>query len=50
MSEKLYKSVIWLKKRFIIEGSSMAEMAIEANVTEMTIRRSLEGAGLIVKL
>lgn len=50
MSQKLYKSVVWLRLRFTIERKSMAEMAKEANVTEMTIRRALEGAGLIVRL
>jgi DeoR/GlpR family transcriptional regulator of sugar metabolism len=47
MSQKLYRSDTWLRLRFIIQRKSIAEMAKEARVTEMTIRRALQSAGMI---
>jgi len=50
MSRKIHTSHDWLKLRFIIQGKSMSEMAKEAGVSVMTIRRALESSGLISKL
>lgn len=47
MSQKLYNSEAWLKLRFVQQRKSIADMAKEARVSEMTIRRSLQSAGLI---
>ena len=47
MSQKLYNSDAWLKLRFVQQRKSIADMAKEAGVTEMTIRRALQAAGLI---
>lgn len=46
MSVKLHTSKAWLQKRFIEEGKTVKEIAEEAKVTEMTIRRALEKLGL----
>jgi DeoR/GlpR family transcriptional regulator of sugar metabolism len=43
---KLYKSVAWLRKRYIQDGKTIEEMAREADVQPMTIRRALEKEGL----
>lgn len=50
MGQKLHNSEAWLKLRFVTQKKSIAEMAQEAGVSEMTIRRALESSGLIVKL
>jgi predicted transcriptional regulator len=47
MTQKLHTSKTWLKRRFVEQGKTIAEMATEARVTEMTIRRALEKEGLI---
>jgi DeoR/GlpR family transcriptional regulator of sugar metabolism len=47
MTPKLHTSVTWLKRRFLEQNKTIAEMAKEAKVTEMTIRRALEKAELI---
>jgi predicted transcriptional regulator len=46
MTQKLHTSVTWLRRRFIEQSKTIAEMAKEAGVTEMTIRRSLEKANI----
>ncbi len=43
----LHKNVLWLKKRYVEQENSIATMALEANVSERTIRRALKKAGLI---
>lgn len=50
MSQKLYRSHAWLRLRYVVEGKSIDEMAKEAMVTTMTIRRALEANGLITRL
>lgn len=47
MSQKLHKSYAWLHRRYVHEHKSISEMAREARVTEMTIRRALTTAGLM---
>lgn len=47
MVQKLYTSYDWLRLRFIVQNKSMADMAKEAKVTEMTIRRALQNGGFI---
>jgi DNA-binding MurR/RpiR family transcriptional regulator len=42
---KLHTSRAWLHKRFLLEKMSIEDMAKEAKVTEMTIRRALEKEG-----
>lgn len=49
MSQKLHTSVAWLKLRYVTQGRTIEEMATEARVTSMTIRRALEAAELIRK-
>jgi len=44
---KLYDNISWLRKRFIDDGKTIAEMANEAKCAEMTIRRALKDKGLI---
>lgn len=48
-SHKLYDSKTWLVKRWVVEGKSLSEMAEEAKVSPLTIRRSLEKHDLIRK-
>lgn len=50
MVTRLHTSQAWLKLRFVIQSKSISEMAKEARVSEMTIRRALESNGLIKKL
>ena len=50
MAQKLYNSVAWLRLRFVEQHKTIEEMAKEANVVPMTIRRALESSGLINKL
>lgn len=47
MKVKVYDSIAWLKKRFIQEGKTIDQMATEADVNSMTIRRALQKNGLI---
>ncbi len=47
MSQKLHTSIAWLKLRYVIERKSIKNMAEEARVSEMTIRRALNTAGLM---
>lgn len=46
MVQKLYTSVAWLKLRYVTQNKTIEEMAAEARVAPMTIRRALEAAGL----
>jgi hypothetical protein len=46
MKPKLHTSRAWLQQRFVRDGRSIKDMAVEAGVTEMTIRRALEREGL----
>ena len=46
MVMKLHNSVDWLKRRYVTQGISIVDMAKEARVSEMTIRRALESSGL----
>ena len=43
---KLHKSAAWLRKRFIQDNKTIEEMAREAGVQPMTIRRALEREGI----
>lgn len=47
MGQKLHTSIAWLRLRYIIQSKTIEEMAKEAGVTTMTIRRALDTAGLI---
>jgi DeoR/GlpR family transcriptional regulator of sugar metabolism len=49
MAQKLHASISWLRLKYITQGKSIEEIAKEANVVPMTIRRALESAGLIRK-
>lgn len=42
----LHHSTAWLRKRFITDRKTIEEMAKEAKVEPMTIRRALRKAGL----
>lgn len=44
---KLYKSIAWLRRRFVEERKTIAEMSAESGVSEMTIRRALQEKGLL---
>lgn len=44
---KFYDNVNWLRKRFVTDGKTIAEMASEAKCAEMTIRRALKEKGLM---
>lgn len=44
---KLYESVQWLHKRYIIEKKTIKDMALEAKCSHMTIQRYLEKNGMI---
>lgn len=50
MSIKLHNSYDWLKLKYLTQRKTIEEMAKEARVSEMTIRRALESNGLINKL
>lgn len=50
MSRKLHTSYDWLKLKYVTQSKSIDEIAKEASVTPMTIRRALESNGLINKL
>lgn len=43
----LVSSMAWLRKRFLEDKRTMAEMAREAQVSERTIRRALKEKGII---
>lgn len=47
MVQKLHHSYNWLKTRYVVQGKTIDEMAKEAGVVPMTIRRALNAAGLI---
>lgn len=47
MVQKLHTSYAWLHRRFIHEHKSIEEMAKEAKVAPLTIRRALQKADLI---
>lgn len=49
MSQRLYRSYAWLHRRYVYAHRSISEMAKEADVSEMTIRRALEANGLLRK-
>lgn len=44
---RLHKSKAWLTQRFIYDNKTIEELAIEAGVTPMTIRRALEKENLL---
>jgi len=44
---KLYQSESWLKRKYVVERKSAAEIAELCSVTEMTITRYLQKYGLI---
>jgi len=44
---KLYESKAWMKRRYVDEHKTAAEIAKLAGVTEMTITRWLETHGLL---
>ena len=44
---KFYKSKAWLKRKYYRERKSIEEIADEAGVSHMTIRRWLKKYGLI---
>ena len=46
---KLYESMDWLHKRYILEKISIVKMAKEAGCSHMTIQRALEKNGLVKK-
>ena len=50
MVQKLYNSVAWLRMRYVTQAKTIEQMAKEAQVTPMTIRRALESAGLMNQL
>lgn len=43
----LYKSQVWLYKRYVVERKNIKDMAAEAGCSHMTIQRALEKHGLI---
>jgi len=47
MTPKLHNSKAWLYKRFITQNKTIIEIAAEAKVSEMTIRRALQRQGLL---
>jgi len=49
MVQKLHTSYAWLHRRYVSDRKSIEEMAQEARVTPLTIRRALDKAGLIRK-
>lgn len=44
---KLYESLDWLRKRYVLEKKTIKQMAEEAGCSHMTIQRHLEKSGLI---
>ena len=46
MKPKLHTSVAWLRQRYLYDKKTIEEMAKEAGVAEMTIRRALEKEGI----
>ena len=46
---KLYKSKEWLYRRYVVQRKTVTEIAMECNVSAMTIQRYLEKFGLIKK-
>jgi transposase len=44
---KLYNSRIWLERKFIKEGMSIADIAKLAGASEMSIRRALQKEGFL---
>jgi hypothetical protein len=46
---KVYDSRTWLRERYVLQGKSIVEMAKEAKVAPLTIRRALEREGFIRK-
>lgn len=44
---KLYKNKDWLRRRYVVQRKTMAEIAEECGVTVMTIHRALKEKGLI---
>jgi len=47
MRPKLHNSNTWLRKRYVDEGKTIEEMAVEAGCSKLTIRRRLQDLGLI---
>lgn len=46
---KLYQSQTWLHRRYTVQKKTVTEIALECNVSAMTIQRYLEKFGLIKK-
>ena len=46
---KKYTSEAWLRRKYYRERKSVQQIAAEAGVSEMTIRRYLEKFGLVKK-
>lgn len=46
---KLYQSKDWLRRRYVIQRKTVTEIAVECQVSAMTIQRYLEKFGLIRK-
>lgn len=46
---KLYQSKEWLYRRYVVQKKSVTEIALECNVSAMTIQRYLEKFGVIKK-
>jgi len=44
---KLYQSKDWLHRRYVVQKKTVTEIAIECNVSAMTIQRYLEKFKLI---
>lgn len=46
---KSYQSKEWMHRRYVVQKKTITEIAIECQVSLMTIQRSLEKFGLIKK-
>lgn len=47
MKRDYYKSQPWLRKRYVIDGKSLEEIALECGVTKMTVYNWLKKFDLI---
>lgn len=43
---KLYKSKKWMQLKYVVQKKTEAEIAVEANTTQVTINRWLKKHGL----
>jgi hypothetical protein len=46
---KLYQSEVWLYRKYVVQKKSVVQIAIECNVSAMTVQRYLTKFGLIQK-